>query len=430
MDTNRTVASELVNQILSLLPGVDCCGRGGCGKSTCLECAKEIASGRNPALCPACSQAAVDEIAALLQIPSVEAADQIAFVRCSGDGAAKERMKSCKTCREAAEGKVGPGECPDGCVGVGTCMDVCRFGAMELRQGRIIIDREKCSGCGACADGDLCPRNLIVMIPRDATNFIPCSSTLEEEDTRAVCGYGCIACGECEEACPEGAISIIDHHAVIDYEKCVGCVACTVKCKKKIIVDTLHDLRELKETVAFVRCSGGRAEQVYRREGYPSCLDTVIKADPQSLGICDSGCSGLGDCTKVCRYDAIHVTDGVAKADPKKCVGCGDCVYACPKGIIDILPYKGTKLVPCSSSAAYAEKEKVCDSACIACGDCVNNCPNTAIHMEQQRAVIDPELCENCQICQYMCPRHVIVEQAVPEYNYLQTDALRSGEGE
>ena len=56
-----------------------------------------------------------------------------------------------------------------------------------------------------------------------------------------------------KRACPEGAVSIVNNHAVIDYDKCVGCVACTVKCRKKIIVDTLHDLTKVKEKVAFCK---------------------------------------------------------------------------------------------------------------------------------------------------------------------------------
>ena len=50
--------------------------------------------------------------------------------------------------------------------------------------------------------------------------------------------------------------------------------------------------------------------------------------------------------------------------------------------------------------------------------------------MEDKHAVVDPELCENCNVCQYVCSRRIIKEQVVPEYNYLQREALDMREGE
>jgi Fe-S-cluster-containing hydrogenase component 2 len=41
-------------------------------------------------------------------------------------------------------------------------------------------------------------------------------------------------------------------------------------------------------------------------------------------------------CTKVCEYDAIHVTNFLAKIDNDKCVGCGVCADNCPVGCITI----------------------------------------------------------------------------------------------
>ncbi len=44
--------------------------------------------------------------------------------------------------------------------------------------------------------------------------------------------------------------------------------------------------------------------------------------------------------------------------------------------------------------------------------------------------IIDPELCEDCHVCQYVCPRNVIKEQVVPEYIFAQREALGIREGE
>ena len=48
MSTNHD-AAEVIKKILSLLPGVDCGGFGGCGKATCAECAEAIASAKDAA---------------------------------------------------------------------------------------------------------------------------------------------------------------------------------------------------------------------------------------------------------------------------------------------------------------------------------------------------------------------------------------------
>ena len=117
MNMNHGGSTELVKTILSFLPGVDCCGLGGCGKETCQACAQAIAESANPAMCPACNQEKIDAIAELLGVPSIAAKNEIAFVSCSGSAAGKRRFADCKTCKEAVKSGFQRGECKDGCVG-------------------------------------------------------------------------------------------------------------------------------------------------------------------------------------------------------------------------------------------------------------------------------------------------------------------------
>ena len=239
--------NNLAKEVRKLLPGTDCTGRGGCGFATCDECAAAIAEGGPANLCPACKEEDIAAIVALTGGELVPARQETAFIKCSGCAAGKSRLKVYGSCEEAVKSGFAEHECVYGCVGAGSCVAACTFGALSIVDGNVQVDKEKCNGCGACANA--CVQNLIHMVPSDASNFVPCAIRL--------CGYSCIGCGDCVEACPEGAISVVDNCAQIDYDKCVGCAACTVSCRKKIIVDTYHDLTKLKSTVSFVRCRGG-----------------------------------------------------------------------------------------------------------------------------------------------------------------------------
>lgn len=45
----------------------------------------------------------------------------------------------------------------------------------------------------------------------------------------------CNGCGSCEEACPVGAIKVIDNLAVVNEDECIGCGACIEACPNAAI---------------------------------------------------------------------------------------------------------------------------------------------------------------------------------------------------
>lgn len=92
---------------------------------------------------------------------------------------------------------------------------------------------------------------------------------------------GCLA-HRCKDNCPRNAISIVNHKAVIDKEKCVECGKCMSVCPYSAIVKHTRP------------------------------------------------------CVNACKPQAIHIDQETEKAviDKDKCISCGACVYQCPFGAI------------------------------------------------------------------------------------------------
>jgi ferredoxin len=68
------------------------------------------------------------------------------------------------------------------------------------------------------------------MLAQETKTVIMCSNTQKGADARKACKNACIGCKKCEKTCPNGAITIINNLAVIDYNKCTNCGACVNEC--------------------------------------------------------------------------------------------------------------------------------------------------------------------------------------------------------
>lgn len=174
--------------------------------------------------------------------------------------------------------------------------------------------------------------------------------------------------------------------------------------------------------VALVRCAGYKrvdedgkttgAKMKGEYEGIHDCLAATKVAGRGPL-ICKFGCLGFGNCTKACKYDAIHIVDGVAKVDEEKCVGCMTCAAACPRSLIIPVEYGRHVVIACASKAKGAVTIRGCSAGCIGCGLCQKICPHDAIHVEQNLAIIDYGKCTSCGLCATVCPKHLIADSKV-----------------
>ena len=176
---------------------------------------------------------------------------------------------------------------------------------------------------------------------------------------------------------------------------------------------------DVERKVALVRCSGARsydkdgnqitgAKVKGKYEGFKDCL-AATKVGGRGHLVCKYGCLGFGSCVKACKYGAIKVKDGVAKVNPKKCVGCMSCANACPRGLIVAIPYDAQTTIPCASHAKGAVTVRSCSQGCVGCSMCKKICPNEAITIENNLAIIDYSKCDSCGLCATVCPKKLIV---------------------
>ena len=112
-------------------------------------------------------------------------------------------------------------------------MEACQFGALSIQNGLAVVDRDLCTGCGACAK--VCPNHLFEMIPESSKVWVGCASHDKGGTVRKICSVGCIGCMKCQKTCEYGAITVTGNLAHIDPEKCTNCGACVEVCPVHVI---------------------------------------------------------------------------------------------------------------------------------------------------------------------------------------------------
>lgn len=233
---------ERVEAVKACLPGANC---GGCGKAGCEAMAKSIVNGESPVNgCPVCNVEQVMVIAKIMGQEANATEKKVAIGRCKGSRKLAEQKfeyVGLRTCHDAQLLGGGPKLCTYGCLGFGSCMAVCAFGAITMQDGLPVIDRDKCTACGACERQ--CPRSVIHLVPLSSSYHVNCVSQDKGKEVKEACKVGCIACGLCVRQCEHSAIRLENNHARIEPNLCIGCGKCSSKCPTKAISNLLEEVR-------------------------------------------------------------------------------------------------------------------------------------------------------------------------------------------
>ena len=164
------------------------------------------------------------------------------------------------------------------------------------------------------------------------------------------------------------------------------------------------DITVEKPRVAYVNCSGDcnavGCTVVY--DGIKSCrAASMLYGGPE---LCKYGCVGCGDCVSACPVGAIEVINELARVNPATCIACSACINTCPKGIISLVEEDVVVAVACSNKEKGAQARKHCMNACIGCKKCEKVCPEGAVTVIDNLATIDYSKCSHCRKCAEACP--------------------------
>ena len=128
------------------------------------------------------------------------------------------------------------------------------------------------------------------------------------------CAWSCLGFGDCVQACPFGAMKIVDDIACVDIQRCTGCGLCTKACPRGIL-----ELIPLRSRVCIPCNSRDKGKAV--------------------MDACKAGCIKCGKCVRTCPAKAISLVDGRIEINQKQCLEygpeCGQaCVGACARKIL------------------------------------------------------------------------------------------------
>lgn len=165
---------------------------------------------------------------------------------------------------------------------------------------------------------------------------------------------------------------------VADPDKCIGCRTCEIACVMA------HSQEDVLRT--------GNLDMGF----YPrlKVVKTAVVSAPVQCRHCEDA-----PCANVCPHGAITNRDKSIQIDGDACIGCKNCLMACPFGVIDLVPQnnngkpvwqRGLKMVDDSGEHA---KEKLVGHKCDLCVGredgpaCIKVCPTAALTIVEDKKI-------------------------------------------
>ncbi len=296
------------------------------------------------------------------------------------------------------------------------CIGACPKNALSLNNesSAIIVDEEKCNGCGWCIEA--CKFGAVTIHPNSKKALI-CDKCNGEP--------------KCVQTCPESALSLSGRTNDKIVAGDIGCYTLGFLPPVNTVQSCLCMGAGISQAAGMVHAGVKNksfaviGDSTFFHAGMPGILNIaynkanvcVIILDNRTVAMTGnqptpgSGKTAMGDDSKTVKIDVIAKSLGIEKVtvvDPYD-------IESTTKVVREHMDYKGPSVIiserPCPLKIEKGPTRKVQDS-CNACGVCVKafGCP--AISLGSERAIIDETLCSGCGVCETICPFDAIKRES------------------
>lgn len=226
-----------------------------------------------------------------------------------------------------------------------------------------------------------------------------------EEIHQALPNLDCGACGFA--GCGQYAKAVLEDAELLG--KCAPGGPDTSSKIADILNLQVSDSGPQKKPIVHCRANTQDKTMYAKYQGIQSCTAANALANVQA---CAFGCLGFGDCTRACKFDALSIIDDLATVDYDKCTGCTACSKACPRHLIEMVPFRHENMmtVACSSKETGKSTRAICKVGCIGCGLCAKQ--SDLFKIEENLARFDYaqyQMTEKEEAAMDKCPTKVIV---------------------
>ncbi len=215
-------------------------------------------------------------------------------------------------------------------------------------------------------------------------------------------------CGACGFAgCGQYAKAVLENPELLG--KCAPGGPETSEAIADVLNLQISDSGAPKRPIVHCRARSADKTTYGKYQGIPTCISANALANVQA---CKFGCLGFGDCVTACKFDALGIVDGLAIVDYGKCTGCGACSRACPRNLIEMVPfrYENLMIIACSSKESGKSTRAMCKVGCIGCRLCAKQTEQFRVEYNLARLGYEEyQPTEQAETAMEKCPTGVII---------------------